>query len=90
LYHYLITVAYDSSKGASNTYANFLSKTISENVNTCSCVLQALLGSSGIGNEINFSMTLNQNTSYISDRMGASASNPIGIVTLYHTEDSYD
>ena len=71
-------VAYDTSKGTNNTYANYTSNTIGENHNTRIAIITALLGNSGNGNEDKFSTTTGQPESYNAIRMGLSTTNSLG------------
>jgi hypothetical protein len=71
-------VAYDSSKGANNTFARYQSGLINENHNTRVAIMVALLGNSGVGNEDKFSTSTGINESYNALRMGLSTSNALG------------
>ena len=71
-------VAYDTSKGANNTFANYQAGTINENHNTRIAILTALLGNSGNGNEDKFSTSTGQPESYNAIRMGLSTTNSLG------------
>jgi hypothetical protein len=75
-------VAYDTSKGVNNTYANFQANTIGENHNTRIAIMVALLGSNGIGNEIKASTTTGTKQAYNAVRMGLSTSLALGCVRV--------
>jgi hypothetical protein len=66
------TVAYDSSKGANNTFANFSAKTINENHNTRPEILVAILGNSGVGLSNRYSSSVSSFLKYQATRLGAS------------------
>ena len=79
------TVAYDTAAGVNNTFANFQSNTIGENHNTRVAIMVALLGSTGVGNEVKFSTTTNTTQAYNAVRMGLSTSQPLGCVRVSGT-----
>jgi hypothetical protein len=81
------TVAYDSSS-QTNTYADFLTKTINENHNTRSFVINALLGKEGTGYCLKFNSTQNKYTGYNATRIGPSPEFPIGCAIVYYTTDN--
>ena len=70
------TVLMDTSKGSNNTFNNFDNKTINENHNSRSAMLQALLGKSGEGFEEKFSTSTNQTERYQAIKTGASPQRP--------------
>ena len=71
-------VAYDTSKGANNTFANYQANTINENHNTRVAIMVALLGNSGVGNETKFSTSTGIKEAYNAIRMGLSTPEPLG------------
>ncbi len=76
------TVAYDSSKGEDNTFANYRAGTINENHNSRVCIMVALLGNSGVGNEEKFSSSTGNHENYTAIRMGLTPTKPLGCVRL--------
>ena len=74
------TVAYDTSKA--NTYAKYVAKTINENHNSRVSILQALLGSSGVGLETKYSTTSTHLTNYFSQRVGPSVADSMGVIRV--------
>jgi hypothetical protein len=83
------TVLYDSSKGASNTYAKYLGKTINENHNSRIAILDAQLYECGLGVEAKYSTTDRAREYYVAARLGlgtraaaASYLNNLGTVRL--------
>ena len=77
------TVAYWSLDRIKNTYANFLTKTISENRNTRVFAMTALLSTAGIGYGIFVSTIRTGNYTKVSTkytRTGFSSIEPIGLV----------
>ena len=75
-------VAYDSSKGVNNTFANFQSNTINENHNTRVAILTALLGNSNLGFETKFSTSTGISQAYCAARMGLATSNALGCLRV--------
>lgn len=71
-------VAYDSSKGANNTYANYRSNTINENHNSRVAIMTALLGNSGNGYETKYSTSTGVLQAYNAIRIGYSTSESLG------------
>ncbi|HMU64781.1 MAG: hypothetical protein U1E82_02670 [Nitrosomonas sp.] len=65
------TVVVDTSKGASNTYANFKAKTINENHNSRIAILHSQLYDCGLGLETKLSSTDNTKENYLARRLGA-------------------
>jgi hypothetical protein len=76
------TVAYDSSKGSLNTFANYQAGTIGENHNSRVCIMIALLNNSGVANEEKFSTTTGNHENYTAVRMGLSQTKPLGCVRI--------
>jgi hypothetical protein len=76
------TVAYDTSKANANTYEKYVAKTINENHNSRVSILQALLGSSGIGFETKYSTTSTHLTNYFSQRVGPSVADALGVIRV--------
>uniref|UniRef100_A0A6C0LMC8 Uncharacterized protein n=1 Tax=viral metagenome TaxID=1070528 RepID=A0A6C0LMC8_9ZZZZ len=72
------TVAYDSSKGASNTYENFTKGLINENHNTRPEILVAILGNSGVGLSNRYSRSVGAFLKYQATRLGASTQTNLG------------
>jgi hypothetical protein len=64
------TVVIDTSKGGTNTFANFQAKTINENHNSRLAILAAQEYACGIGVESKFSTSTNQTESYVAIRTG--------------------
>ena len=75
-------VAYDSSKGANNTFARYQAGTINENHNTRVAIMVALLGTSGVGNETKFSTSTGLDEAYNAQRMGLSTPNALGVTRV--------
>ena len=74
-------VAYDSTAGVLNTFANFQEGLISNNINLSLVIQQALLSRSGTGFETTFSTNHTETRSlmaYNATRMGLSTSNSLG------------
>ena len=71
-------VAYDSSKGANNTYANYVAGSINENHNTRPEILVAILGNTGVGLSDRFSSTLASSRKYQATRLGATTQTNLG------------
>jgi hypothetical protein len=65
------TVVVDTSRGAANTYANFVAKTINENHNSRIAILDAQLFECGIGVETRRSSTTGAVENYVARRLGA-------------------
>lgn len=78
------TVAYDTSKTdtGNNTYAKYTTKTINENHNSRVAILQALLGSSGVGFETKYSTSSTQMTNYFAQRVGPSVADSMGVIRV--------
>jgi hypothetical protein len=77
------TVAYDSSKGPSNTYANFGTKTInSDNHNTRPEILLSLLSNSGVGVANRYSTSVLKVDMNLATRFGLSTTYPLGCYRL--------
>jgi hypothetical protein len=74
------TVAYDTGK--TNTYAKYVAKTINENHNSRVSILQALLGSSGVGFEAKYSTTSTHMTNYFAQRVGSSVGDSMGVIRV--------
>jgi hypothetical protein len=74
------TVAYDTS--TTNTYAKYEAKTINENHNSRVSILQALLGSSGVGFEAKYSTTSTHMTNYFAQRVGPSIGDSMGVIRV--------
>jgi hypothetical protein len=64
------TVVVDTSKGAANSYANFVAKKINENHNSRIAILDAQLFECGVGLETKRSTTDNVIESYVARRLG--------------------
>ncbi len=64
------TVVVDTSKGASNTYVNYIAKKINENHNSRIAILDAQLYECGVGVETKRSTTDNKVESYVAQRLG--------------------
>ena len=77
-------VAFDSSKGAANVFANISSLTnpINDNHNSRVSILSALLSSSGTGHEQKYSSSTGKFEIYQAVRMGASTANALGVVRV--------
>ena len=74
------TVAYDTNKA--NTYAKYTTKTINENHNSRVAILQALLGSSGVGFETKYSTSNTHLTNYFAQRVGPSVADSMGVIRV--------
>jgi hypothetical protein len=74
------TVLYDSSKGASNTFANI--KSINENHNSRLAIIKALLSASGRGYEVKRSTSTDVVETYLALRLGTSSETPTGSVRI--------
>lgn len=73
------TVAYDSSKGASNTWANYIANTInSSNHNTRPEIMVAVLGSTGVGLSDRYSRSVGAFEKYQANRLGSSTQANLG------------
>jgi hypothetical protein len=75
------SVAYDSSKGAANTFANFTDASgnkINENHNTRPEIMVAILGNSGVGLSNRYSRTSVAFLKYQASRLGASTQSNLG------------
>jgi len=73
------TVFYDSSKGAANTYANFIAKAInSDNHQGRPEILLAVLGQSGIGESDRYSTSVSGTQKYYANRLGGSTNENVG------------
>ena len=72
------SVAYDSSKGATNTYANYVSGAINENHNTRPEIMVAILGNTGVGLSDRYSRSLQKYLKYQASRLGASTQANLG------------
>jgi len=72
------TVAYDISKGAANTYDNFLDKTINENHNTRPEILLAVLNSTGTGLSERYSSSSGSKLIHNALRLGSSVNANLG------------
>jgi hypothetical protein len=73
------TVAYDSSKGASNTWAKYLVNEInSSNHNTRPEIMVAILGSSGVGLSDRYSRSVGAFEKYQATRLGSSTQSNLG------------
>ena len=76
------TVAYATSRGALNTFADYQSKSINENHNTRVAVMTALLGNSGTGFETKQSTSTGYPSAYSVLRMGMASSVSLGCVVV--------
>jgi len=65
------TVVVDTSKGANNTYANFIDKAINENHNTRVAILDAQIYDCGVGLETKTSSSTGVQEVYLAKRLGA-------------------
>ncbi|HRB97086.1 MAG TPA: hypothetical protein PKY67_05165 [Nitrosomonas sp.] len=65
------TVVVDTSKGANNTYANFIDKAINENHNTRVAILDAQIYDCGVGLESKTSSSTGVQEVYLAKRLGA-------------------
>ena len=73
------TVAYDSSRGSANTFANFNSNTVnSSNHNTRPEILVAILGNSGLGISERFSRSVSAFQKYQATRLGVATQSNLG------------
>lgn len=73
------TVAYDSSKGASNTWTNYTANTVnSSNHNTRPEIMVAILGSSGVGLSDRYSRSVGAFEKYQATRLGVSTQANLG------------
>ena len=77
------TVVVDTSKGATNTFANFDAKKINENHNTRISILDAQLYDCGVGLETKTSSTTDVKEVYLAKRLG-NYLNSAGTVRLSH------
>ncbi len=77
------TVVVDTSKGANNTYANFIAKTINENHNSRIAILDAQIYDCGIGLETKTSTSTGVQEVYLAKRLGAYLDSA-GTVRLSH------
>jgi hypothetical protein len=75
------TVCYDSDS-KTNTYSNFLSKTINENHNSRIAILQAILSNNGVGFETKLSTTTNTVTTYLAQRIWPSNGLAMGTIRV--------
>jgi hypothetical protein len=75
------TVCYDSSRGT-NTYNNYLNKSINENHNSRVAILQALLSNNGVGFEAKLSTTTNILTNYLAQRIWVTNGRPMGTIRV--------
>lgn len=81
------TVFFDSSKGASNTYSNFLAKTINENHATRKYIQQSMHSKDGIGYESKWSSSTQAVDTYYSVRYGFSTSGILGIIAFSYSNN---
>jgi hypothetical protein len=65
------TVVVDTSKGANNTYANYIDKAINENHNTRVAILDAQIYDCGVGLESKTSSSTGVQEVYLAKRLGA-------------------
>ena len=65
------TVVVDTSKGANNTYTNFIDKAINENHNTRVAILDAQIYDCGVGLESKTSSSTGVQEVYLAKRLGA-------------------
>ena len=65
------TVVVDTSKGANNTYTNFIDKAINENHNTRVAILDAQIYDCGVGLETKTSSSTGVQEVYLAKRLGA-------------------
>lgn len=77
------TVVVDTSKGATNTFANFEAKAINENHNTRVAILDAQIYDCGVGLETKTSSSTGAVEVYLAKRLGAYL-NSAGTVRLSH------
>jgi len=73
-------VAYDSKK--TNSWSNFLAKSINENHNSRLAIMSALLGNSGNAYELRYSTSDGYKEAYNAQRMGPSVQNALGCVRV--------
>jgi hypothetical protein len=64
------TVVIDTYQGASNTYANYVAKTINENHNSRIAIHQSLNHQNGTGWENKYSTTTSTKQNYVAVRLG--------------------
>jgi hypothetical protein len=76
------TVFYDSSKGADNTYANFLAKVINENHQPRPEILLAVLGQTSVGESDRYSTSVATTQKYRAFRLGDSTNNNLGTIRV--------
>jgi hypothetical protein len=76
------TVAYDSSKGINNTFANYGKKAINENHNTRVAISQALVLPSGVEVEAKFSNSVGTKQVYIAKRVGLDKRFSLGCIRV--------
>lgn len=76
------TVWFDSSKGASNTYANFKSKSINENHNTRRPFMEVLLSDKNFSYEAKNSTSTGLYEERVVMRVGANMFEPLGSIGL--------
>jgi len=76
-------VVYDSSKD-NNSWLSFITDTINENQNTRSAFLQAVLGNSGYGYEVRYTIENNSllKKAFFVNRIGSSSSDVLGCICL--------
>jgi len=79
------TVFFDSAKGANNTYANFLSKSINENHATRHYIQQSFHAKNGIGFESKWSSSTQSVDTYYSTRVGMSETGAIGVIAFSYS-----
>jgi hypothetical protein len=73
------TVAYDGSiNDDTNTFSNFLNKTINDNHNTRPEIMVATLNSSGTGLAARYSSSVAKNLLYNANRLGSSVNENVG------------
>ncbi|MBP6366155.1 MAG: hypothetical protein KBA82_09155 [Nitrosomonas sp.] len=77
------TVVVDTSKGANNTYTNFIDKAINENHNTRVAILDAQIYDCGVGLETKTSSSTGVKEVYLAKRLGAYLDSA-GTVRLSH------
>ena len=80
------TVIHDTGKTTTNTWANFGSKTVTDNHANRLAISSAFLSASGIGNETKFSLSTNQNENYYAVRVGRTTNESLGLVRYSFTE----
>ena len=79
------TVVVDTSKGANNTYANFIDKAINENHNTRVAILDAQIYDCGVGLETKTSTSTGVAEIYLAKRLGVYLDSA-GTVRLSHKQ----